>query len=93
MNVAVGVILTRKMTESEVLYWTAVGPMGDNKPTHSTYVVIMSRMIFYRLMHPTLYSDDSTSRGKQLTLVVHLTVVSCCVRVSYPNGESGIGQI
>ena len=37
MNVAVGVILTRKMTVSEVLYWTVVGPTGDSKPTQSTY--------------------------------------------------------
>ena len=40
MNVAVGVIFTRKMTVSEVLYWTAVGPIGDNKPTHSIEVII-----------------------------------------------------
>ena len=41
-------------------------------------------------MQPTLCSDDSTSRGKHLIPVVHLTVVSCCWRVYYPNGESGI---
>ena len=40
MNVAVGVILTRKVTVSEVLYWTVVGPIGDNKPTHSMEVII-----------------------------------------------------
>ena len=43
-------------------------------------------------MQPTLYSDHSTSWGKYLIPVVHLTVVSCCVRVSSPNGESGVGQ-
>ena len=43
-------------------------------------------------MQPTLYSDDSTSCSKHLTTVVHLTVVSCCVRMAYPNGESGIGK-
>ena len=37
MNVAVGVIFTRKMTVSKMLYWTAVGPIGDNKPARSTY--------------------------------------------------------
>ena len=41
MNVAVGVILTRKTTVSEVLYWTVVGPVGDNKPTHSTDVMLI----------------------------------------------------
>ena len=39
MNVAVGVIFTRKVTVSKVLYWTAVGPIGDNKPACSTYGV------------------------------------------------------
>ena len=43
-------------------------------------------------MQPTLYSDDSTSSSKHLIPVVHLTVVSCSVRVSSPNGESGIGK-
>ena len=43
-------------------------------------------------MQPTLYSDDSISCSKHLILIVHPAVVSCCVRVSYPNGESGIGE-
>ena len=43
-------------------------------------------------MQPTLYSDDSVSSGKQMTLVVHLTVASFYVRMSSPNGESGIRQ-
>jgi len=47
---------------------------------------------YLRLMQPTLYSDDSTSSSKHLILVVHPAVVSCCVRVFYPNGEGGIGQ-
>jgi len=41
VNVAVGVILSCKMTVSELLYWTTVGPTGDSKPTHSTDVVIL----------------------------------------------------
>ena len=43
-------------------------------------------------MQPTLYSDDNTSCSKHLILVVHPTVVSCCVRMASPNGESGIGK-
>ena len=55
-------------------------------------IIVSSSSDIYRLMQPTLYSDDSTSRGKQPTLVVQLAVVTCCVRVSYSNGESGIRQ-
>ena len=40
MNVAVGVILTRKVTVPEMLYWRTVDPTGDNKPTHSMEVII-----------------------------------------------------
>ena len=50
MNVAVGVILTRKMTVSEVLYWTVVGPIGDNKPTYSTDVAISLGVAYLRLI-------------------------------------------
>ena len=43
-------------------------------------------------MQATLYTDDSVSCSKHLIPVVHLAVVSCCVRVASPNGESGIEQ-
>ena len=48
MNVAVGVILTCKMTVSEVLYWTVVGPVGYNKPAQSINVAYIkrSRLVF-----------------------------------------------
>ena len=91
MNVAVGVIFTCKVTVSEVLYCTEVGPVGYSKPTHNTNVVVsyeqkILKVVINLFQRPTFYGDDSTSRGEQLTPVVHLTVISCCVRVSSTNG-------
>ena len=43
-------------------------------------------------MQPALYSDNSVSCSKHVSSVVDLTMVSCCVRMAYSNGESGIGQ-
>ena len=50
------------------------------------------RWISYRLMQSTLYSNDSVSHIKHLILVIHPTVVSCCVRMASSNGESGIRE-
>ena len=90
MNVAVGVIFTCKVTVSEVLYWTEVGPVGYSKPAHNTNVVVsyeqkILKVVIDFFQRPTFYSDDSTSRGKQLTPVVQLAVISCGVRVSSTN--------
>ena len=49
MNVAVGVILTCKVTVPEMLYWTEVDPTGDNKPTHSMEVIISQGIGTYHI--------------------------------------------